>query len=71
MSFAITGATSLSADDSRAVGSEGTASRKLTYYVALTTSSVNAGSNTITAKYRGDGTNTATFVDRELSTVAL
>lgn len=71
MSFDISGATTLASSDTRAVAMQGVDTKKFTYYLALTNTSVNAGSNTFTAKYRGDGTNLATFVDREISAIAL
>lgn len=71
MSFAISGATTLAADDAKAVGVQGIRERKFTYYSALTASTVNSGSNTFTAKYRGDGTNAATFSHREISAIVL
>lgn len=71
MSFAVSGATTLAASDTRAVGVQGTHDRKFTYYVALDNTSINSGSNTFTAKYRADTAVTATFVDREISAVVL
>lgn len=70
MSFAVSGATTLAAADTRAVAVQGTDTKKYTYYVALDSTSLNAGSNTLTAKYKSS-TGTATFADRELSVISL
>jgi len=68
VSFAVSGATTLAASDSRAIrhnGSGGTQS-----YSAFETVSLSAGTNTITAKYRTDGGN-GRFVERRLAVIVV
>lgn len=71
MSFAVSGATTVAASTTRAVGIVGTRNRKMTAYVALDGTTINSGVNTFTAKYRSNTAGTATFSDREISAVVL
>lgn len=68
MSFEVSGASSVSADDTRSIESHGTNELRLGTAVLLT--SLTAGSNTFTAKYRVTG-GTGTFDDRSIAVVPL
>lgn len=66
MSFAVSGATTIAADDARAVRHNG--SGGVQSYSAFETVSLNAGTNTITMKYCVDG-GTGRFSNRNLAVI--
>lgn len=66
-SFAVSGATTLAASDARAVRHNG--SGGVQSYAAFETVALNAGANTITMKYRVDGTGTGRFSNRNLAVI--
>jgi hypothetical protein len=75
MSYAVSGATTTSASDATAVFVQMTNSSagfSSTFRMsAASVATLNAGSNTFTAKYRRASTGTATFVDREIFVINL
>jgi hypothetical protein len=74
MSFAVSGATSQTATDARAVirehgSSSGTGGIQASTTTVIT--NLTAGSNTFALQYKGDGTNTCTFSNRSISVIPL
>ncbi len=67
VSFAASGATTISASDSRALRHNG--SGGVQSYTAFEVVSLNAGTTTITMKYRVDGTGTGRFSNRNLAVI--
>lgn len=66
VSFAITGASSVSTSDSYALGSSGAAGHYRLGSRVFVVTGLTAGSNTFTSKYRADTGGTATFVFRNI-----
>ena len=68
-SFAVSGATTIAAADAYAISQSGTNTQSVSRATRLST--LTAGSNTFTMKYRGSGGGTGTFKDREIIVIDL
>jgi hypothetical protein len=66
MGVDISGATTVAASDAFALGGQLAANMRLQCSITLRIVGLNAGTTTFTAKYRSDGTNTATFSNRQM-----
>jgi hypothetical protein len=66
MGVDISGATTVAASDAFALGGQLAANMRLQCSIKLRIVGLNAGTTTFTAKYRSDGTNTATFSNRQM-----
>jgi hypothetical protein len=68
-SFAVSGATTIAATDNYAISQSGTNRQSVSRATCLTT--LTAGSNTFTMKYRGSGGGTGDFANREIIVIDL
>jgi|NOAtaT_6_FD_contig_51_4267711_length_1891_multi_3_in_0_out_0_2 hypothetical protein len=72
MGCTISGATTNAAGDDKSGGfSQAVAGEWIKFTVAKTYTTLTAGSNTFTMKYRRDGSGTASFADREITVIDL
>jgi hypothetical protein len=69
--FDVSGATTIAATDSSALGTTGSHTARAYQSSFVTQVTVNAGSNTFTSKYRADGSTNAQFANREIIVIDL